>query len=86
MEILKEKKIVDNLIEKQTTYKKDIHEYVHFLKDNEIEKRSKCYMTDMFDMLCGSSTGGIVTALCTIPARPGSMKPFDSMSDIMVFT
>jgi predicted patatin/cPLA2 family phospholipase len=49
----------------------------------EIEKRCNCYLADVFDMFAGVSTGGILTAGCTVPERIGSLKPKYSLGDVL---
>jgi patatin-like phospholipase/acyl hydrolase len=52
---------------------------------SEVEKRCKCYLTDIFDYFAGVSTGGILAAACTVPERIGSLKPKHSVTEIIEF-
>jgi tetratricopeptide (TPR) repeat protein len=49
----------------------------------EIEKRSNRYLTDLFDMFAGTSTGAVLAAGLTQPLGDGSTLPLYNVADLI---
>lgn len=49
----------------------------------EIEKRTKKPIAELFDLIVGTSTGGILTLGLTVPASPGSSTPRFKAEDLL---
>jgi patatin-like phospholipase/acyl hydrolase len=49
----------------------------------EIEKRCKTYLSNMFDMFAGTSTGGLIATTCCVPKEVGSTVPLYTMVDLL---
>jgi patatin-like phospholipase/acyl hydrolase len=116
--IIKEKEIVERLINMERTYKNEISDYVKYMKENtskydlrttrnnserefykilsidgngvkgilpifvlaDIEKQCNRYLPDVFNMFAGTSTGGVIASMTTIPENERSTKPLYSAS------
>jgi tetratricopeptide (TPR) repeat protein len=118
-EIVKEKEVVERLINIESKFKRDIGRYLKFMMDNtlnyeisttrnrsekefykilsidgsgvvgimstfvltEIEKQCNRYLPDLFNTFSGTSTGGIIASMITIPENERSTKPLYSVSE-----
>lgn len=50
-----------------------------------IDENPNAKIADYFDVIAGTSTGGLVTTMLTTPKAPGSEEPIYAAKDIVPF-